>query len=155
MHLLLSLDQLPSFLSEDTPLYVNTHSINNINNRDYVPSSSDLGDNEYNFDLAENIEDESLLPDLPLHLLLRVHHHPCVRGGQAHQEVEGEVCRKYSRTNTADSLVWTRALLAGPSLRRLPASPLPALLWAGFRFPPFYDPPAPPYASASARHCAL
>jgi len=65
-HLQLSLDQLPAFLAEDTPLYVNTHSINNLNNRDYVPTSSDLGDNEYNFDLAENIEDESLLPDLPL-----------------------------------------------------------------------------------------
>jgi len=64
-HLQLSLDQLPAFLAEDTPLYVNTHSINNIKNRDFVPSS-DLGDNEYNLDLAENIEDESLLPDLPL-----------------------------------------------------------------------------------------
>jgi len=62
----LSLDQLPAFLAEDTPLYVNTHSINNINNRDYVPTSSDLGDNEYNLDLAENIEDESLpLPFYP------------------------------------------------------------------------------------------
>merc|ERR1712083_1265337 len=89
------------------------------------------------------------------HLLLRVHHHPCIRGGKAREEVEGEVCRKYSPTNTADGLVRTRSLLAGASLRRLAASPLPALLWAGFRFPPLYDPSAPPCASASARHGAL
>jgi len=58
-----NIHELPKFLVEDTPLYVNTHN-NNMEGQDYV--NSEFGDKDYNFDLAENIEDESVVPDLPI-----------------------------------------------------------------------------------------